>query len=302
MTTDPVFMKADGQYYFYQNDHLGTPQKITAINGAVVWSAKYSSFGRADVDSFTTITNNLRFPGQYFVEETELHYNRYRSYDPKIGRFLIKDPLGLAGGINFFPYASNLPVSNRDPMGLVPGDGLGIVRGYSDLHNNRYKSQQVSWDSIKDSVKSAPGEMWKDFVSDPNWNLSFYWVGGAEVSNLHGTCCENNRRYSFHILIVCGGLGAGTKFSSPLTSTEAEISIPKKRGCPFNNDWYIGKSYSGGIYRGYSGAMEFRFDKENPLTLTGSKRKGDFGAEIVFVKYCSVSLLRKDNMGECCEK
>ncbi|CAB1059836.1 hypothetical protein D1BOALGB6SA_4601, partial [Olavius sp. associated proteobacterium Delta 1] len=39
-TTDPLFMKVGGQYYFYQNDHLGTPQKLTAVNGAVVWSVK----------------------------------------------------------------------------------------------------------------------------------------------------------------------------------------------------------------------------------------------------------------------
>ena len=73
-TTDPLFMKVGGQYYFYQNDHLGTPQKLTAVNGAVVWSAKYSSFGEAEVDISSTITNNLRFPGQYFDQETGLHY------------------------------------------------------------------------------------------------------------------------------------------------------------------------------------------------------------------------------------
>jgi YD repeat-containing protein len=65
-TTDPLFMKVGGQYYFYQNDHLGTPQKLTAVNGAVVWSAKYSSFGEAAVHPSSTIVNNLRFPGQYF--------------------------------------------------------------------------------------------------------------------------------------------------------------------------------------------------------------------------------------------
>ncbi len=51
-------------YYFYHNDHLGTPQKLTAVNGAVVWSAVYSSFGEAMVE-IETVENNLRFPGQY---------------------------------------------------------------------------------------------------------------------------------------------------------------------------------------------------------------------------------------------
>jgi len=117
-TTDPLFMKVGGQYYFCQNDHLGTPQKLTAVNGAVVWSAKYSSFGEAKVDLPSTITNNLRFPGQYFDEETGLHYNRFRYYDQKIGKYLRTDPLGLNGEINLYTYALNNPVVLIDPWGL----------------------------------------------------------------------------------------------------------------------------------------------------------------------------------------
>ena len=70
----------------YHNDHLGTPQKMTSVNGAVVWNATYSSFGEANVDITSTITNNLRFPGQYEDEETGLHYNYHRYYDPTTGR------------------------------------------------------------------------------------------------------------------------------------------------------------------------------------------------------------------------
>ncbi|MBW2603600.1 MAG: RHS domain-containing protein [Deltaproteobacteria bacterium] len=99
-TTDPLFMKIGTDYYFYQNDPLGTPQKLTAINGAGVWAAKYSSFGEAGIDAASTITNNLRFPGQYYDQETSLHYNYHRYYDPGAGRYITPDPIGLNGGIN----------------------------------------------------------------------------------------------------------------------------------------------------------------------------------------------------------
>ncbi len=75
--TDPLFIKEGSSYFFYHTDHLGTPHKMTAVNGAVVWSAKYSSFGEASVDANSTITNNLRFPGQYFDGETGLYYNYF---------------------------------------------------------------------------------------------------------------------------------------------------------------------------------------------------------------------------------
>jgi len=95
-TTDPLFMKDEGEYCFYQNDHLGTPQKMIGVNGGVVWSAKYSSFGETTVDPSSTIINKLRFPGQYFDFESGLYYNCHRYYDPGIGRYLREDPLCLS--------------------------------------------------------------------------------------------------------------------------------------------------------------------------------------------------------------
>ncbi|HED33686.1 MAG TPA: RHS repeat-associated core domain-containing protein, partial [Gammaproteobacteria bacterium] len=47
------------------------------------------------------IENNIRFQGQYFDEESGLHYNRHRYYNPDTGQFISQDPIGLLGG-SFF--------------------------------------------------------------------------------------------------------------------------------------------------------------------------------------------------------
>ncbi|WP_232772605.1 polymorphic toxin type 46 domain-containing protein, partial [Psychromonas sp. Urea-02u-13] len=64
------------------------------------------------------VENNLRFQGQYYDSETELHYNRFRYYDPSCGRFVNQDPIGLLGGSNNYQYVPN-PVGWVDPMGLT---------------------------------------------------------------------------------------------------------------------------------------------------------------------------------------
>jgi RHS repeat-associated protein len=105
------------------NDHLGTPQKMTDSTGTVVWSADYKPFGEATV-TVSTITNNLRFPGQYFDAETGLHYNYYRDYNPALGRYPQADPVGVLprgsrGGFNhLYAYVNNNPIRFTDPKGL----------------------------------------------------------------------------------------------------------------------------------------------------------------------------------------
>ncbi|WP_134928790.1 RHS repeat-associated core domain-containing protein, partial [Pseudomonas protegens] len=44
--------------------------------------------------------------------------NRYRYYDPEVGRFVSKDPISYAGGLNLYQYAPN-PILWLDPLGLA---------------------------------------------------------------------------------------------------------------------------------------------------------------------------------------
>jgi len=185
-TTDPLFMKVGSEYYFYQNDHLGTPQKLTAVNGAVVWSAKYSSFGEADVDPSSIVTNNLRFAGQYFDRETGLHYNYHRYYDPVSGRYTEKDPINFAGGdLVLYSYGYNNPQKYWDNNGLssiAPG-----VPGY-DVGRELDKFSRDLWNLfVEEDVKPVKKVACKygfasvGLVADTVSILSYISVVGASV-------------------------------------------------------------------------------------------------------------------------
>jgi RHS repeat-associated protein len=117
-STNPMFQKIGTRYYWYQNDHLGSPQTILDTTGRIVWSATYDAVGNIHITN-AEIENNLRFPGQYYDGETGLHYNYFRYYDPSTGRYITKDPIGFAGGdVNLYRYVGNNPISIRDPGGL----------------------------------------------------------------------------------------------------------------------------------------------------------------------------------------
>jgi uncharacterized protein RhaS with RHS repeats len=49
-------------------------------------------------------------------------YNYFRDYDPRIGRYIESDPIGLLGGINTFGYVLGSPLKYQDPKGLSASD------------------------------------------------------------------------------------------------------------------------------------------------------------------------------------
>jgi RHS repeat-associated protein len=117
----PLAKIENNNVYYYHNDHLGAPMMMTDYSGAVVWQGEFKPFGEP-VSVTGSITNNLRFPGQYYDSETGLHQNYFRDYEPEMGRYVESDPIGLEGGLTLFAYVGNSPVNKIDPYGLCPGN------------------------------------------------------------------------------------------------------------------------------------------------------------------------------------
>lgn len=132
----PIAAEIDGLLYAIHADHLNTPRQLTQQGGQPAWQWAYSAYGdeaptlgaRRFTDETTKPTTgstgippvrfNLRYPGQYFDEETGLHYNWHRSYDPRVGRYTQGDPIGLQGGWNRMAYVEGNPLGAIDPEGL----------------------------------------------------------------------------------------------------------------------------------------------------------------------------------------
>jgi len=140
------------------NDHLATPQKLTDSTGQVVWAADYKPFGEATI-TVSTITNNLRFPGQYFDAETGLNYNYYRDYNPIIGRYVQSDISGINGGTNhLYAFVQN------NPLMFVDFFGLSCEVLYSNTHRWQDTDEKVVYgDWIYDSYSRFNMACWCNF-------------------------------------------------------------------------------------------------------------------------------------------
>ncbi|MCX8804109.1 RHS repeat-associated core domain-containing protein, partial [Vibrio parahaemolyticus] len=125
--------------------------------GNIVWSASYDVHGFASID-VEEVRNPLRFQGQYFDQETNLHYNLARYYDPKLGRFIQQDPISIAGGINHYQYAVN-PIQWIDPTGFLCEEGLKRLQKMLAEYQAQNNVPQEVCDQILEAAKeSSVGE------------------------------------------------------------------------------------------------------------------------------------------------
>lgn len=121
-------------------DHLGTPREMSDEAGKLQWRFQSKVWGKAMPETAMRGEQQpLRFQGQYFDAETGLHYNRFRYYDPEIGRFISQDPIGLDGGENPYQYAPN-PLGWIDPLGLTRGHNVRPKRQAKELVARRRRT------------------------------------------------------------------------------------------------------------------------------------------------------------------
>ncbi|MFJ2974759.1 RHS repeat-associated core domain-containing protein, partial [Kluyvera sp. NPDC087067] len=124
---EPIY-EPNRAIHLYHCDHRGLPLALVDSEGNIVWQAEYNEWGsQLSENNPHSITQNFRLPGQQYDEESGLHYNRHRYYEPLMGRYITQDPIGLEGGLNPYQYPLN-PVKNIDPLGLAGlasfGDGM----------------------------------------------------------------------------------------------------------------------------------------------------------------------------------
>ena len=106
-----------GTKHFFTRDHLGSIRELTDNSGNVVSRYEYDPYGRRKKVSGGTDAD-FAFTGHYFHAVSGLHLTLYRAYDAETGRWLSRDPIEEAGGLNLYAYCVNDPLNCVDPFGL----------------------------------------------------------------------------------------------------------------------------------------------------------------------------------------
>ena len=110
---------------------------MTDIHGNLLWYGEYTAWGRLKKDErvYKNAHQPFRLQNQYYDEETGLHYNLMRYYEPEAGRFVNQDPIGLWGGENLYWFAPNAAMW-LDPWGLAVVDAIFEMQGHTFTGTN----------------------------------------------------------------------------------------------------------------------------------------------------------------------
>ncbi len=116
-TDDPLLRVAAGVASYFHQDGLGSVVATSNASGVSTGTQRFDSYGVKGAVTGAAIAQ-YGYTGRE-PDETGLSFYRARYYDPAVGRFTQRDPIGFGGGLNHYAYVSGNPTNLTDPSGTV---------------------------------------------------------------------------------------------------------------------------------------------------------------------------------------
>lgn len=190
--------------YYFLKDHLGTVHTVVDNTGATVESYTYDAWGNVTArNAFgqpipaTRIGNRYLFQGREYSWQTGLYYFRARWYDPNTARWLSKDPIRIAGGLNQYVFCGGNAVCFTDPLGLYEYGTANWFVGW--LH-------ELNPFNMDGSINNQFAGGWAMLLGDMEVAADLSGYGQLEEA--------------------CAGTGAKVAYWGSLGGSAAAISVP----------------------------------------------------------------------------
>lgn len=107
----------NGEPYYYARDQIGSVVAMVDPDGEVAGRTRYGPYGRIKYQ--TGVQPNFAYASLYRHQATGLYLATFRAYDPSNGRWLSRDHIREAGGINLYRYVRSDPFNFLDPLGMA---------------------------------------------------------------------------------------------------------------------------------------------------------------------------------------
>lgn len=116
----PDYLLKIGRTYRILSDHLGSPRLVVDTqDGTIAQRMDYDEWGKVILDTNPGF-QPFGFAGGLYDRQTGLVRFGARDYDPEVGRWTAKDPIGFGGGdTNLYGYVVSDPANLLDPDGLA---------------------------------------------------------------------------------------------------------------------------------------------------------------------------------------
>jgi RHS repeat-associated protein len=178
-----LLMIQDGEdQYFPAYDGNGNVTGLLNAEGETAAAYEYTPYGELlRCEGGYARQNPFRFSTKYWDEETGLVYYGLRYYSPGSGKFINRDPIGEAGGLNLYGFVGNNPVNRVDVLGMADADEQAYINDHDLLELQSRYSQLVVDPETGDVYLSYPTGLYHNSYGD----LTNSGWSSAKVGNVH---------------------------------------------------------------------------------------------------------------------
>ena len=275
-----------GRYEYHHQNALGSNIVLTDGKKTVLARYEYDVFGAVRSETGTS-TNTRKFTGKEWEADVKLYYYSARYYDPYIGRFTSRDPIG--DGINWYAYAANNPLKFVDPTGLyivivgkngaeatireMPGADASTPEGLSEdaafIYNSLFGNGPASTGIAEEKILTDPetgNNFIADIVNNKDWKVTIQFGETREGANGEAQYDERNR-YGLNTIITISNKSRPSGKKLRLAQSLAKLDLILTHELSHPSDFISGPFNAKIASKRYE--TEYRaFDREASLALT----------------------------------
>ena len=199
---------------YYHCDGNGNITALIDTNQVLVAQYHYDPYGNTLGMAGPLADGNLyRFSSKEFHPNSGLVYYLYRYYEPSLERWVNRDPIGEAGGINLYFFDGNAPTIATDPYGNDFSTWCGAGPAYKNWGSPKWPETHV--EAAKGKVGTVGYQTW--------WPWPPRWANENKCNKFVGDCLAQSAKMPAPL--IDNGKG-GKRYPTAAEWADPDVKIP----------------------------------------------------------------------------